>query len=376
MHIAGGLYREICEAPHWDGVWGSGLRAAVSISGLGSTVTLHGYNCALSGELTNRLISRGIHFQSHPRARDIAFVYFHPLSNPFIEPPVEKIERESCLVVEAENILRFGFLEGSARVNGDRVVYDPQSPRGPEAFSDNGSAANELALVMNEQEFKAYSRSDELDASARNLMNSGGATVLVVKRGIFGAMVYSGTDAPVQVPIYRSSRVFKIGTGDVFSGVFAHYWSQERRNAVEAADLASRAVAVYCEDPISPLNAACLGRAQSVPGDPAPTIEIYGAANTLGRRYALQEARYCLKKLGVDATIADASLPRGSTRKKSVGFVIADGLSDETLSALNVSLESIVILDEEHRRLSSDIDRRCISDDFTSAIYQICTERP
>ncbi|MGO7135778.1 PfkB family carbohydrate kinase [Rhizobium leguminosarum] len=261
-------------------------------------------------------------------------------------------------------------------MTGSRVVYDPQSPGDPEAFSENGSAAEELALVMNEQELKAYSRSDDLNTGARAVMRSGAANVLVVKRGIFGALVYANTDAPVQVPIYQSSRVFKIGTGDIFSGVFAHYWAQERRNPTEAADLASRAVASYCEDPVSPIDAAELKRREPVQGSPPLAVEIYSAADTLGRRYTLQEALHCVRKLGVDASIAAATLPGAGSRNNTVGLVIADGFSDECLSALNASLGRIVILDEEHRPLPADIGRGCVSDDFASAVYQICMKRP
>ncbi len=376
MDIAGGIYREICEVPSWEGVWGSGLRAAVTISRLTSAVTLHGYFREPSTEIIRRLEPLGVRLQCHPRSRDIAFAYFHPLSDPFIEPRLREIQREAPLDIQAKNILRFGFLEGSARVTGSRVIYDPQSPHAPETFSQNGSSADELALVMNEQEFKAYSKSDDLDSGARDIMESRAANVVVVKRGVFGALVYSSIGAPVEVPVYLSSRVFKIGTGDVFSGVFAHFWAQERRNPVQAADLASRAVATYCEDPVSPIDAAGLEGRQPVKGSPPLAVEIYGAADTLGRRYTLQEALYCLRSLGVDASIAADALPGAGERNNAVGLVIADGVSDESLSALNTVLGCILVLDEEHRPLPPDIDRVRVSDDFASAIYQICMKRP
>ncbi|MGN7713228.1 PfkB family carbohydrate kinase [Agrobacterium radiobacter] len=261
-------------------------------------------------------------------------------------------------------------------MTGSRVIYDPQSPHAPEAFTENGSAADELALVMNEQEFKAYSKSDDLDAGARDLMESRAANVVVVKRGVFGALIYSSIGAPVKIPIYQSSRVFKIGTGDVFSGVFAYFWAQERRNPIEAADLASRAVAIYCEAPVSPIDAAGLEGREPVKGNPPLAVDIYGAADTLGRRYTLQEALYCLRSLGVDASIAATALPGAGGRNNAVGLVIADGVSDESLSALNTVLGGIVVLNEEHRPLPPDIDRVRVSDDFASAIYQICMKRP
>ncbi len=374
MHIAGGIYKEICESPHWDGIWGSGLRAAVCISRLNSDITLHGYYCEPSDEFTSQLRFLGVKLLCNVRARDIAFAYFHPLSNPYVEPAARTLRRERTLTVAAENILRFGLLEGSARVTGSRVVYDPQSPWDPEPFVVNGSAANELALVMNEQEFKAYTKSDDFDAKARDFISSGVATAIVIKRGIFGALVYSCAGDPAHVPLYRSSRVFKIGTGDIFSGVFAHYWAQERRNVVEAADFASRAVSIYCEDPISPIDAASFGRQVPIPCRPPSEISVYGAANTLGRRYVLQEALFCLRKLGVDASIRDPSLV-GRSGSSTTGLVIADGFSDESLSALNAGLDDITILDEEHRPMPADIDQDSITDDFASAIYQICMKR-
>jgi hypothetical protein len=65
MDIAGGIYREICEVPPWNGVWGSGFRAAIAVSRLGSAVTLHGYFRDLSTEITRLVGSRGVTLQCY-----------------------------------------------------------------------------------------------------------------------------------------------------------------------------------------------------------------------------------------------------------------------------------------------------------------------
>ena len=57
------------------------------------------------------------------------------------------------------------------------------------------------------------------------------ADVVVVKRGCSGATVHRPGRDPVAVPAYRSARVFKIGSGDVFSAAFAHHWGERGLDA-------------------------------------------------------------------------------------------------------------------------------------------------
>lgn len=375
MQIAGGIYIEICESPFWQGIWGSGLRAAMFLSRIDAQLILHGY---YGGSLTNlfhRADDIGIKLNIRQRKNDIAFAYFHSLSDPFVEPPIARMEREESFDLEGRSVLRFGFLEGTARVRGERVVYDPQAPREPEQFFANGSVAEELALVLNEQELRAYSKSDDINRGVRTVLESGGANVIVVKQGIWGALVFAREMAPFQVPMYHSAHTFKIGTGDVFSGVFAYYWAEERRDPREAADLASRAVSQYCQAPTSPIDPLKLAAAQPVSNEPPSLIGVYGSSTTLGRRYVLQEALFCIRKLGIHANLVE-QLPAGEMKNGTVGLVIADGLSDGHLMQAARSFERTVVLDEERRSLPPETDGICVAEDFTSAIYRICTNRP
>ena len=43
MKIVGGTYREVCQHPHWDALFGSGLRAAAALSNLSPGTELHTY---------------------------------------------------------------------------------------------------------------------------------------------------------------------------------------------------------------------------------------------------------------------------------------------------------------------------------------------
>ncbi|WP_157179838.1 carbohydrate kinase family protein [Rhizobium leguminosarum] len=305
--------------------------------------------------------------------QDIVFAYFHPLSDPFIEPRPGAIKQCQPIDVDGRSVLRFGMLEGTARVRGDRVVYDPQSPRSPEPFSVNGSTARELALVMNREELQAYSGNDDVGDGAYRLLASKGADVIVVKQGIQGALVFANGMSPSEVPIYRSAKIFKIGTGDVFSGVFAHYWASAWYSPQEAADKASRAVSVYCDKPTDPIDESTLLVAHPLANLRHEMIEVVGAGNTIGRRYTLQEAAFCIRKLGMEARIVEDPMMIGETGKAVL--VIADGLSDETLLHL-AKRTSGVILDEEGRPPLSFCAGAGVSNDFASAIYQVCLNAP
>src|SRR3546814_15505823 len=82
----------------------------------------------------------------------VAFDYFHPLSTPGISPVPGRLEPLPPIHVEGEVVLRFGMLEGDAIVKADRAVYDPQSAFSTPRFTDNGSQANHLAIVLNRVE--------------------------------------------------------------------------------------------------------------------------------------------------------------------------------------------------------------------------------
>jgi nucleoside 2-deoxyribosyltransferase len=79
------------------------------------------------------------------------------------------------------------------------------------------------------------------------------ANLVILKRGIHGATVFEREKHPAQIPAYQSTRVFKIGSGDVFSAAFAQLWAEQGLPADQAADLASRAASVYVETSCLPL---------------------------------------------------------------------------------------------------------------------------
>ena len=245
MIVAGGYYREICLSPTCDELFGSGGRAALAIAAAGIGVDWH-YYCPTPCAPIAQIVLSNPHLNHHHHSSNelVSFRYFHPLSEPKYWP--SNPQRNQNIMVEGDNILRFGFMEGDATVHGERVVFDPQNPMRPVSFKMNGSTANSLAIVLNSQEVRILGgNQDELQA-VQTIQESEDASVVLVKSGTHGCRVYVDGKLKKSVAPYSSDRVYKIGSGDVFSAAFAYHWAERNMPADQAADVASRCVARYC----------------------------------------------------------------------------------------------------------------------------------
>jgi hypothetical protein len=339
--VAGGVYHERCIWPDWDQVFGSGGRAAAALTGVVDHVCLHAYATAeLAKAFEGNRGLYGFRFTPAPAEQAISFEYIHSLSIPDIRPTVPLIRRQPPLQVSAEVVLRFGMMEGTAVVAADRCVYDPQSAHAPEPFADNGSKARHLAVVANRGELSALGGgSDPLD-TARRLVGEGSAEAVVVKAGAAGAhVVEAGGETPV--PAFRTDRVWSLGSGDVFAAVFAAQWGVEERPAVEAARLASRAVADYVSTMALPVSPAPSG---DFPIAVAKTGLVYLASPffTIGQRWLVDEARRGLAALGMQVFSPFHDIGSGPAHevapadiaaldRSDAVFAILDGLDSGTL---------------------------------------------
>lgn len=369
MHIAGGLYQEICLHPAWNALFGSGGRAAQALASLGDKTTLHSYfenDWSINLEL---YVDLGIELNLHVRKSPIAFAYFHPLSTPHLEP--RDISQEAAFEVNADAVLRFGLVEGDAVVNARRAIFDPQGWRIPLHFKENGSHADEVALVLNAQELVSRTGTTNAEVAAGELIAAGNATVVVVKQGVCGAIVVEGGRPTRIIPAFRSPTVFKIGTGDVFSAVFAHYWGSEGEDAAIAAEQASLAVAHYAQYRDFPRK--WLDRVNEPVGHKSRgSVAVWAATDTLGHYYVLEETLHRLGELGVDAVhVRSTSLDQ----RFAALLVLPDGLSSEFVDAISensVAVWPVVVLDEaglfDRERLPLMVS---VVRDFTSALYQV-----
>lgn len=302
ISVAGGLYTERCIEPRWDDAYGSGGRAAAALSAFVPGIRLVTYRSPELADAEASLKSAyGLKIEGPLGAGEIAFDYFHSLAVPRITPRPDAIREQEAIDVEDEVVLRFGMLEGSARVLAGTAVYDPQSAFDPRPFRENGSRADQVALILNRFEASMFGRDSDPEQAAAALLERGEANVVVLKMGGRGALVMSGADRTV-VPAYQSDTVFKIGSGDVFSAAFTYFWAQQKLPAAEAADLASRATSLYVNTRSLPLPGADELRALSAPAVIPARGRVYIAAPffNLAERWIVEEIREQLLAMDVD----------------------------------------------------------------------------
>lgn len=87
--------------------------------------------------------------------------------------------------------------------------------------------------------------------------------VLILKDGPFGAHLFHN-DEYYHVDAYETKNVFKIGSGDVFVAVFGYLWTQDKLTPIEAAQKASIATAMYCDNKILQINKDSLFRSNNL----------------------------------------------------------------------------------------------------------------
>lgn len=392
IDIVGGVYREWCMRPAWREIYGSAGRAAVAMASMGASIRLHAYMDRQANEsMASQAALNGFEIIPHGATSTARFDYVHGLAIPRIYSP-PGLNR--TIEVRAENVVRFGMLESDAVVHGDTVVYDPQNAVDPAPFSQNGSTARRLALILNRHE--AALMTGLRDAPAREmaltLIAETQAAVVVIKQGPLGAFVLDG-DQESAVPAYRSGKVWKIGSGDNFVAHFAHRWISEGRPAAECADLASRATAYYCSTSGFATHAEIDAFAMP-PIRPSvryaagwkPTVYLAGPFFSLAQLWLVEEARNALSAMGLQVFSPFHEVGHGSAddiasqdlaalTKADLVFALGDGMDPGTIYELGyaraVGKPVIVYCENE-----SDGDKKMMAgsgcqffNDFVSAIY-------
>lgn len=294
MIVAGSVYVETCVTPRVRALMGSGGRAAMAVANLDTKVELHTFHPPICyGDLIANFEPFGISVLAHPSPSRIEFLYQYPLAQPRISPI--PLPEAGTARVSGEAVLRFGCLEGDFIIDGGRVVYDPQSGTAS-PFASNGSRAQQLAIVLNAQEALEITECPNIDEAAAALRHVEGAAVVVIKDGIAGAHVFLDDGSSRPVPPYDSATIYKIGSGDVFTALFAHHWVSGD-DPVKAADAASRYTAHYVETQQLPCP-------QSVPERrsrrPLSSVHVYlvGDSSTTAGIWLIDEARRALISLG------------------------------------------------------------------------------
>lgn len=397
ISVVGGVYRENCIRPGWYETYGSAGRAATAIARVGGTTELY---CYLDSDalyvMTDRAAIEGFRLVPTTVERGVSFDYVHGLSTPQIFKPKAQYQP---IKVSSEKVLRFGMIEGTAIVESDYAVYDPQSATDPEPFGANGSKAKHLALVLNRYEAERMCRAacSTTEDLARSLARESMAEVVVIKMGPEGALVYDKGKIS-QVPAHRTNHVWKIGSGDTFAAHFAYAWMEEGLSAQEAANIASRATAFYCESQGFP-NRQRLDQFAPEPIQVSeryekgyrPLVYLAGPFFSLAQLWLVHEARDHLRDMGLRVFSPYHDVGRGSAEdvveKDLQGihdcdllFAIGDGLDAGTIYEVGFAraLGKPVVFyseneSEEDKKMMEGSTCR-LSNDYVSAIYQTIWE--
>lgn len=394
IDIVGGTYWEYCIDPDWNNIYGSGLRAALAVKVIAPdcNVQLH--------TIADRYIKQ--HVESHydniikeiidapSGTSPISFIYQNALKSPLyynVSPNYPKLQ------VASDNCVVFGMMEGSAQVDADYVVYDPQSPNNPVPFSKTNSHANHLCIIMNEGEAKAWTQEVSASQIMRTIFESEQCDCLVIKKGASGAILYDSPDSlGISIPAYKTDNVWTIGSGDIFTAAFGFYWMLKRNTPEESARLSSKAVACYSNSK----SLDCLFGPQIEATSfeehiPKSTGKVYlaGPFFSMAQRAFVNECRDALMQAGlsvfspfhdVGIGAADEVVPKdidAIVDCKTI-FAILDGMDPGTLFEIGYGValgKKVVILaeNESDNHLIMMYGTKCVIEkDFVTAIYKTC----
>jgi hypothetical protein len=391
MTIVGSTYFEFCMFPYWKELYGSGWRAACSLSEHTDDINFYTYLASRDNDLfkLNPVSQKIKSFSFQSIEQTLGFEYFHGLTQPKITPNPYSIQQNQIIEVSDDVILRYGFIEGDAKVNGKKVVYDPQSATNPKDFYENGSTADELVMVLNFREAALLCDSTDLEEIKSKLLQNN-TTALVLKLGPQGGKVIT-KDQTTSYNVYKTKSVFPIGSGDVFAAFITYFWGREGYEIGEAAMYASKTVATYCESQTLPINPNFLTKSfvDVIEREPHRSKKIYlaGPFFTMQQRWLIEEARDNLKSRGIDVFspihdvgkgIADDVVPADieGIEQSDVLFAIVDGLDSGTIFEIGYARalgKGVVVYveNETEENLKMLSGTGCeIESDFVTAIYK------
>jgi len=400
--VVGGFYGEECSYPPRVIYRGSGGRAASTLRGLGASVKLvTSVGPSLKDAAVEIAKQRGFALCAADKATDIWFHYAHPLAAPSISNSGSKSVREIASPIEAEFALVFGMLEGRSPVHARRAVYDPQDGSAAQSFWADGSTAVELALVLSFSEGVALSRATNPNEIVVRLLEGKNVAAVILKCGPQGALVAT-REAQHWIRAFPTDRVYKVGSGDVFSAAFSYAWLLQKESVLASAWFASRTVAHYVEssdDTLQGIGVEALWQGARAAQDtmtlPAarsvPDTQIYlaGPFFSTAQRWLVDEARAALMDMGfkvfspvhdVGMGSCDAVVQKDleALDKSGIVMALADGMDPGTIFEIGYARSKgipVVIVAESAKEtdLTMMFGADCaVLNDFATGIYFTC----
>lgn len=392
LDIIGGSYIENCIDPSYKDLFGSGLRAACALSNKNFEINFYSCICErYKQNLELKSQTFGFNCCTYEISRTIEFDYYHPLSKPDLiyDPDLENINAN---LNSLDNVLYYGMVEAKFKFEGNYVVYDPQNHK---RFYDTGSTAKHLALVLNKNEatILATIKNNDLNEIGKSLLKTENAEVVIIKNGSHGALVFE-KESVNSIPIFETSIVWPIGSGDIFSAVFAWKWMIEKKSPLESAMLASKYTAQFCQTQHLPLIETFLTFKSISKQEIKRKIYLAAPFYTLSERWLVNEIRNTLLDFGNDVfspfhdvgltdstnlldenkRIAKSDLD--SLKECNTVLAVISGLDAGTLFEIGhaIALDKKVVIYSENVQendLTMLLGSGCdITSDFSTAIYK------
>jgi nucleoside 2-deoxyribosyltransferase len=399
INIIGGFYRELCLYPEWDYNYGSGGRASVVLSGFGEKVCFHTYiheNKKI--ELKHFSKTFNIDINTINSSEIISFEYYHALSTPNIYTLNNLIETQEQMSIKEDIVICYGMMESlNPIINANYLVFDPQSENNPSLITDNGSRYNHLAIIMNVEEAKIFTKKENIDLVVKDLfekMNK--LEVLILKDGPFGAYLFYD-DKYFHIDAYETENVFKIGSGDVFVAVFGYLWAKEKLEPIIAAQKASLATALYCNNQVLQIERRDLDNLdlfKQVGIDKAKfdkKIYLAGPFFTMADRWLIEEAKFQLEKFGANvfSPLHDVGYGKSDTvtkedlkgvDKSDILYAVINNYDPGTIFEVGYAISKgipVVVFIENNTPINMTMfeGSGCIIEsDFATSIYKVIWE--
>jgi len=394
MTIVGGTYFEFCIYPHWKELYGSGWRAVCALADHTKDIKFYSYVGKKDLELLslNPIYNQICDTNLSIIEKTICFEYFHGLSKPTIIPDPCTTPKNKTINICDDVVLRYGFIEGDAKVKGKRVVYDPQSATSPKDFYENGSEANELVIVLNYREAMLLAGSKEINEIKSKLLQKN-TVALILKLGPWGGKILT-SDNEYSYNAYKTDFVFPIGSGDILAAFIAYFWGQENKELQEAVSMASKAVAIYCESQALPIKKSLMKKKKFLPirqkdqnKNGYKTVYLAGPFFNMQQRWLIEESKMYLEDHyiqvfspfhNVGKGIAKDVVPEDiqGIKNADILFAIVDGLDPGTIFEIGYAKsfgKNVVVYveNESQENLKMLEGTGCfIIHDFVTAIYK------
>lgn len=303
MIVSGGAYHErVLGTGHVTELGGSALRAAAALPSTTSLVVAADTSQAESLAGVGATLSFQVELTE--RGRPVEFAYLAE----FVEPTLRGRDASypTPMHVSGDAVLAFGMVEtGERTIDAKTLVYDPQSVDDPAASVLASATFDRAALCANALEIRAFGEGASLPDAAADALRRLGVDVVVVKAGALGCLVTT-RESQEWIGAVPTGEVRKLGSGDVFSGSFAHAWASGA-DPVDAARIASHATSWWVEHELNRIPDQVLTpaysagrRAHEVETGRRPRIYLAGPFFTVAELWLVQQCRVFLEQAGAE----------------------------------------------------------------------------